>query len=98
MTQLDVPNRQTTPTQHTRVLGSSFRCLDKEDKRPQNPELSERTLEYWHKIRESGVSKERSRSQSTITVKRASGHLQPSQRMHRSKTRRQNRGTPTPEP
>eukprot|EP00964_Phaeocystis_antarctica_P002727 scaffold1448_cov79-Phaeocystis_antarctica.AAC.1 len=36
MTQLDVPNRQTTPTQHTRVLGSSFRCLDKEGKRPQN--------------------------------------------------------------
>ena len=36
MTQLDVPNRQTTPTQHTRVLGSSFRCLDKEDKRPQS--------------------------------------------------------------
>jgi len=35
MTQLDVPNRQTTPTQHTRVLGSSFRCLDKEGKRPQ---------------------------------------------------------------
>ena len=35
MTQLDVPNRQTTPTQHTRVLGSSFRCLDKERKRPQ---------------------------------------------------------------
>ena len=23
--------------QHTRVLGSSFRCLDKEDKRPQMP-------------------------------------------------------------
>ena len=35
MTQLDVLNRQTTPTQHTRVLGSSFRCLDKEGKRPQ---------------------------------------------------------------
>ena len=36
MTQLDMPNRQTTPMQHTRVLGSSFRCLDKEGKRPQN--------------------------------------------------------------
>eukprot|EP00964_Phaeocystis_antarctica_P113238 scaffold77299_cov52-Phaeocystis_antarctica.AAC.1 len=35
MTQLHVPNRQTTPTPHTRVRGSSFRCLDKEDKRPQ---------------------------------------------------------------
>ena len=36
MTQLDVPSRQTTPTQHIRVLGSSFRCLEKEGKRPQN--------------------------------------------------------------
>ena len=35
VTQLDVPSRQTTPTRHIRVLGSSFRCLDKEDKRPQ---------------------------------------------------------------
>ena len=35
VTQLDVPSRQTTPTRHTRVLDSSFRCLDKEDKRPQ---------------------------------------------------------------
>jgi len=35
MTQLDMPNRQTTPMQHTRVLGSSYRCLDKEGKRPQ---------------------------------------------------------------
>ena len=32
MTQLDMPNRQTTPMQHTRVIGSSFRCLDKEGK------------------------------------------------------------------
>ena len=33
-----VPSRQTiqtTPTQHIRVLGSSFRCLNKEDKRSQ---------------------------------------------------------------
>ena len=36
VTQLDVPSRQTTPTRHIWVLGSSFRCLDKEDKRPQN--------------------------------------------------------------
>jgi len=36
VTQLDVPSRQTTPTRHIRVLDSSFRCLDKEGKRPQN--------------------------------------------------------------
>ena len=35
VTQLDVPSRQTTPTRHIRVLDSSFRCLDKEGKRPQ---------------------------------------------------------------
>ena len=35
VTQLDVPSHQTTPTRHTRVLDISFRCLDKEDKRPQ---------------------------------------------------------------
>ena len=40
MTQLDMPNRQTTPMQHTRVLGSSFWCLDKEGKRPQSPDSS----------------------------------------------------------
>ena len=36
MTQLGAPNRQTTSKQHVRVLGSSFWCLDKGDKRPQN--------------------------------------------------------------
>ena len=30
MIRLDVSSRQTTPTQHIRVLGSSFRCLDKD--------------------------------------------------------------------
>ena len=37
MTQLDVPSRQTTPTRDAAhpVLDSSFRCLDKEGKRPQ---------------------------------------------------------------
>ena len=54
-TQLDVPSRQTTPTRHIRVLDSSFRCLDKEGKRPQNvglasdcyDNMSSKRLRHW---------------------------------------------------
>eukprot|EP00964_Phaeocystis_antarctica_P039411 scaffold22547_cov89-Phaeocystis_antarctica.AAC.3 len=55
MTQLDVPNRQTTPTQHTRVLGSSFRCLDKEGKRPQNHCLQKVTRLKWNAAADKGL-------------------------------------------